>query len=165
MFHLIVFSITIYKICNSSHNLLVCVIFPDLEMRRDRWCKWYILSQNVCNFGWYLYFSVLVSSASFLLLGFFRYTLWPLYLKQIFGNCESSSFLIKIFPNSSDICVLTFSARKYLVVEKCSNHHWISFLLFYRFEYKTPSRFNDLVLAWTAYLKYLYSFKELYHST
>ena len=32
-------------------------------------------------------------------------------------------------------------------------------------KYKTPSHFNDLVLAWTAYFKYLYSFKELYHST
>ena len=55
---------------------------------------------HVCNFGQYLYFSVLVSSASFLLLGFVRYTLWPLYLKLIFGNCGSFSFLMKICSKS-----------------------------------------------------------------
>ena len=46
----------------------------------------------------------------------------------------------------------------------CLTIRWILFVMFYRFEYKTPS-FNDMVLVWTAYLKCLYSFKKLYQST
>ena len=41
MFHLRVFSISIYKICKSNIHLLVCVIFPDLGKRQGSSVKAY----------------------------------------------------------------------------------------------------------------------------
>ena len=66
----------------------------------------------VCNFRQYLYFSVSVSSASVLQLGFVRCTLRLLYLKLIFGNFESFGFLMKIYLKSSEIFVFTLSKKE-----------------------------------------------------
>ena len=66
----------------------------------------------VCNFRQYLYFSVSVSSASVLQLGFVRCTLRLLYLKLIFGNFESFGFLMKIYSKSSEIFVFTLSKKE-----------------------------------------------------
>ena len=104
---------------------------------------------HVLNFGQYLYFSVLVSSTSSLLL--VRYTLWPLQLKVIFENRRNSIFLMKNYSKSSDICVFTLSKKEHnwlqknlqlvaakrlasyisLVVERCPNPRWISCVLFF----------------------------------
>ena len=100
---------------------------------------------HVCNFRQYLYFSVLVSSASFLLLGFVSCTLWPLHLNLIFGNCGdfSNKRLFKIVrylcvyfvqKTSRNDCRNTFLTREYLVVERFPNPRWISLVMLYRFE-------------------------------
>ena len=67
---------------------------------------------HVCKFGQYLYFCVLVSSASFLLLCFVSYTLRPLHLKIIFGNCNKNSLLMKNYSISSDIWVFTLAIKE-----------------------------------------------------
>ena len=68
MFHLRVFSTSICTICKSVNHLLAWAVFSDLKMTQGRWCKLFILSWNVWNFGNNSYFSILVSSADFLLL-------------------------------------------------------------------------------------------------
>ena len=67
---------------------------------------------HFCKFGQYLYFSVVVSSASFLLLDFVSYTLWPLHLKLIFENCGGSTFLIKDYSKLSDIWEFSLSMKE-----------------------------------------------------
>ena len=132
---------------------------------------------HICNFRQYLYFSVLVSRASFLLLGFVSCTLWPLHLNLIFGNCGNSTFLIKDYSKSSDICVFTLSKKeqkwlqKYFLNSrifgrrKIPNHslniigNVISIWIKNAFSFKWPG------FSLNRHLKYLCSFEQLYHST
>ena len=74
---------------------------------------------HVCNFRQYLYFSVLVSSVSFLLLGFVTCTLWPLHLNLVFGNCGYSTFLITDYSKLSNICVFTLFIKEQNWLHKC----------------------------------------------
>lgn len=61
--------------------------------------------------------------------------------------------------------IVIILTREKLVEENCRNPCWTSFVVFFQFEYKMLSHFNDLVLDWTSYLKYVHSFKEFDRST
>ena len=134
MFHLRVFSMSIYQICKSIHRLPVWVIFPDLEMAQGRWCKWYILSWTCLKFWEMFIFSCFGKQCMFLTV---RYTLWPLHLKVIFGNCRNFIFLMKNY-SKSDISLFILSNKEQnqlqknlkLVVERSLIPPLISLLLF-----------------------------------
>ena len=73
---------------------------------------------------------------------------------------------MKNYSKSSDISVFTLPKRVELITEKLiagrrkmRNPSLNIICTVYWFKYKTLSHFDDLVLAWPAYLKYLYSFK------
>ena len=112
MFHLRVFSISFYKVCKSSHHLLVWAIFPDLEMTYVRSVNYASYLGPVWNFRQSFYLSVLLSNASFLELGFVRCILLQLYSKLIFGGWESSSFLMKRYSKYSYIYVFILSRKE-----------------------------------------------------
>ena len=110
------------------------------------------------NFGQYSYFSKQCKFPTV------RYALWPSHLKVVFGNCRNSIFLINKLFKTSDICIFLCpkksrtDCRKTIVGRRKMHHPSFNIICtVYRFKYKTPSHFNDLVLAWTAYLKYLVS--------
>ena len=142
-------------------SIYLIAISPDLEMTQDRSAvNGTSYLGHVWNFVQYSYFSVLVGSASCLLIGFVRYTLWVSHSKLIFGNCGNPSFRMKNYSKSY-VCVFTLSKKRkidcrknfltqLLVVQRCPSPRWIEFVMLYRFEYKTPSHFDDLILAWTA---------------
>ena len=46
----------------------------------------------------------------------------------------------------------TFITQEWLVVESCPTPLWIAFLMLYRLVYNIRSHFNELILAWSAYL-------------
>ena len=46
----------------------------------------------------------------------------------------------------------TLITQERLVVESCPTPRWIAFLMFYRLVYNIRSHFNELILAWSAYL-------------
>ena len=46
----------------------------------------------------------------------------------------------------------TFITQKWLVVESCPTPRWITFLMLYQLVYNIRSHFNELILAWSAYL-------------
>ena len=105
--------------------------------------------------------SVLLSNASFLQLGYFRNTLCQLYSKLFFGDCVNSSFLMQKLNKTLYLFIYFVQKRAELNITP----RWKPFVIFYRFEYRTSSHFNDLLLARTAYLKYFNSFMEFYRST
>ena len=129
---------------------------------------------HFCKFGQYLYFCILVSSASFLLLRFVSYTLWPLCFKIIFGNCNKTSLLMKHYSISSDHWVFTLLIKEQNWLQKyflnsrivgrrkmpnfslniICNVLWI-------WIYKTSSHFNDLVFK-KLYYSWLGSFRKIW---
>ena len=117
MFHLRVFSIDIHKKCNSSHYLLLLVIFHDLRMTQF-WSGKY-----VC----------LVYKLKFLLWtcpifwAIFMTNLWPLYLELLylepqflvlFGDCRNLFFDEKFFKIL--YCFLFIQKPAELALEKLS---------------------------------------------
>ena len=66
--------------------------------------------------------------------------------------------------NSTIDFTKTFITKEWLVVESCPTPCWIALLMLYRLVYNIRSHFNELILAWSAYLKtssvqHLLSFK------
>ena len=132
---------------------------------------------HVCNFRQYLYFSVLVSSASFLLLDFVSYTLRPLHLNLVFGNCGESTFLIKDYSKLSGICVFTLSIKEQNWLQK----YFLNSRIVGRRKMPNPSLniIGNVIWIWiknvfsfkwpgfslNRHLKYLCSFEQLYYST
>ena len=91
-----VFSISVYKIYNSIHHLLVWAIFLDLEMTQGRSC-------NDTSFWKCLKFQKISIIYCFSKQSKFlsvRHTLRPLYLKLIFENSRNSTFLMKNYSKS-----------------------------------------------------------------
>ena len=133
-------------------SIYLIAISPDLEMTQDRSAvNGTSYLGHVWNFVQYSYFSVLVSSASCLLRGFVRYTLWVLHSKLIFGNGGNSSFRMKNYSKSY-ICVFTLSKKCWIVFTEvyllCPSLNCICNAV--SIWIQTPSHFDDLILAWTA---------------
>ena len=119
MFHLRVFSTSIYKIWKSNLPLLVRGIFPNLDQTQGRSVNGTTYLGHVWNFAHYFYFNILACSASCPLLRFVVYTLWQLHSILIFRTCEKSSFLIKTYSKSY-ICIYPVEKIVELIAEAFS---------------------------------------------
>ena len=81
------------------------------------------------------------------------------YLLKILETFEEKSlkfflyFYFFCLKNSRTGCRKTSITRDWLVADNCLTPRWIEFLMFYRLAYNIPSHFNDLMLAWSAYLR------------
>ena len=81
-----------------------------------------------------------------------------------FLEAKNPFFATKNLWKSSHICVFilskngaidftnTFITQEWLVAESCPTPHWIIFLMLYRSVCNIRSHFNELYLAWSAYL-------------
>ena len=111
----------------------------------------------------------LVNNESVLLLAFVKYMLYS----HCTENCSFCTFwelktlalwqkilknlLIFVYlfcPKSSTIDFRkTSTTLERLVVNSCPTARWIALLMLYRFVHNIHSYFNELILAWSAYLK------------
>ena len=134
-------------------------------------CKLHIYFEHVQNFGQYLYLSILSKQLKFptfsfclnicriaiLLKSIFLCTFWRLKIlalwRKIAQNLLIFAYLFRPKNRTIDF-TKTFMNQQWLAVESCPNPRWIAFLMLYRLVYNIRSHFNELILAWSAYLNW-----------
>ena len=97
-------------------------------------------------------------------------TFWRLKILVLWGKIvENLLIFVYLFcpKNGAIDFTKTFITQEWLVVESCPTPRWIAFLMLYRLVYNIRSHFNELILAWSAYLKtssvqHLLSFKTFW---
>ena len=109
----------------------------------------------------------LVSSESVLILAFVKYMFYSHCTETVFlyvleakntcfetKNCSKSSYTFYLFyPKNSKIDSKKISiTQEQLLVESCPTPVWIAFLILCQLVYNLRSYFNELILAWSAYL-------------
>ena len=108
----------------------------------------------------------LVNSESVLLLALVKYMLCSYFTQHCiffyFLEAKNSCFMTKnvlIFMylfcqkiNAIDF-IKTFITQEWFVEESCPIPCWIAFLMLHRLVYNIRSHFNELILAWSAYIK------------
>ena len=112
----------------------------------------------------------LVNSESGPLLVFVKYMLYSPCSENCiflyFLEAKNPCFVTKSCSKSSYICAFILSKKQHnfvskktfitlerLVVESCPTPRWMAFLMLYQLVYNIRSCFNELILAWSAYLK------------
>ena len=75
----------------------------------------------------------------------------PCFVKK---NCSKPSYIcVFILSKKSTFdFTKTFIIQEWLVVGSCPTSRWIAFLMLCRLVHNIHSHFNDLILAWNAYL-------------
>ena len=110
-----------------------------------------------------------VNSESVLLLAFVKYLLyshctensifcrfWRLNTLVLWRKIVQNLliFMYLFCPKNNTIDSRNTSiTQERLVVESCPTTRWIAFLMLYQLVYNTRSDFNELIFAWSAYLK------------
>ena len=163
-------------------TVVVCKLYMSV-------CKLYFYFGLVRNFGQYLYLSAYIEQwkcPKFC----FRYMLYSHFTQNYFFHHSKlfitfrrlkilvlwqkivQNFLLFVYlfcpKNSAIDFTKTFITQERLVVKSCPKPRWIAFLMLYPFVYDICSHFNELILAWSAYYKNIFSwdfFKIIYQKT
>ena len=112
---------------------------------------------------------LLVDNESVIYLTFIKYMLYSYFTQNLifvyFLEAKNPCFVTKIVQNllifvylfcpknSTTDFTNTFITHEWLIVESFSTHRCIAFLMLYRLVYNMRSYFNELILAWSSYLK------------
>ena len=130
-------------------------------------CKLHIYFGHVQNFGQYLHLSVFGKQWKFPTSSFCLNMLYSYFtqkcifmhflevvLSLVFWRKIVQNLLIFVYsfrPNNRTIdFTKTFITQEWLFVESCPTPRWIAFLMLYPLVYNIRSRFNELILVWSA---------------